>query len=291
MKFWLVDTFTAQPFSGNPTSVFMLDSVCEKEVLEKVAVEMGTPETVFISSFEGSASKEHASLEPRIVYELRRFSPFNEMACCSHGVLAAAHVLMQEFFDRAACQAFFFETPSGVYKATYDNGYVALDLPCVPVERVSMPEDLLDGLSGILPVYVGCSCDTYLVELRHPKHVFNLIPDFSAILALGGKGVIVTSNYDSESLDPINEEAFTREGFSYDYVARFFEPALGISEDFVNAYAHSLLAPYWERRTNKSSFRAKHASVRGGDALVEVKNERVFVKGQAIIMGRGDLFI
>ena len=51
---------------------------------------------------------------------------------------------------------------------------------------------------------------------------------------------------------------------AYDFVSRFFAPAVGVDEDPVTGSAHCALAPYWAERLGKASLLAYQASRRGG---------------------------
>jgi predicted PhzF superfamily epimerase YddE/YHI9 len=113
----------------------------------------------------------------------------------------------------------------------------------------------------------------YLVELDQAATVRDLQPDFAALGKLPVHGVIVTSRGEAP----------------YDFVSRFFAPALGINEDPVTGSAHCGLSPYWRDRLGKTSFLAYQASARGGVLQVEDRGERVVLRGQAVTVLRGEL--
>ena len=69
-----------------------------------------------------------------------------------------------------------------------------------------------------------------------------------------------------ETRDPAQDERA-----SFDFVSRFFAPAIGIDEDPVTGSAHCCLGPYWESRLKKSDFVAFQFSERGGVIKVRVK--------------------
>ena len=50
----------------------------------------------------------------------------------------------------------------------------------------------------------------------------------------------------------------------YDFVSRFFAPAVGVPEDPVTGSAHCALAPYWADRLGRQDLRGYQASARGG---------------------------
>ena len=54
------------------------------------------------------------------------------------------------------------------------------------------------------------------------------------------------------------------EGKQYDFVSRFFAPAVGIDEDPVTGSAHCYLAPYWSEKLGKRELTGFQVSKRTG---------------------------
>ena len=102
----------------------------------------------------------------------------------------------------------------------------------------------------------------------------NLNPDMTRLKKVDMRGVIVTSR--SRSAD-------------YDFVSRFFAPAVGVDEDPVTGSAHSCLGPYWGGKLGKKALMAYQASPRGGILRVALKDDRVLIGGQAVTVLRADL--
>jgi len=75
----------------------------------------------------------------------------------------------------------------------------------------------------------------------------------------------------------------------YDFVSRFFAPAVGVNEDPVTGSAHCCLGPYWGERLNKQQMTAFQASARGGVVRVRVSDDRVFLGGHAVTVFKGAL--
>lgn len=74
----------------------------------------------------------------------------------------------------------------------------------------------------------------------------------------------------------------------YDFVSRFFAPAVGVNEDPVTGSAHCALGPYWAAKFGKQSFVAYQASPRGGMLQVTVDADRVRLGGRAVTVLRGE---
>ena len=110
---------------------------------------------------------------------------------------------------------------------------------------------------------IGCGS----FQVSSEAEVRALNPDFNLLRKLDARGVIVTSQADSEG---------------YDFVSRFFAPAVGVAEDPVTGSAHCCLGPFWASRLGKSELIAYQASLRGGEVKVSLRDERVILGGQAI---------
>ena len=75
----------------------------------------------------------------------------------------------------------------------------------------------------------------------------------------------------------------------YDFVSRFFAPAVGIAEDPVTGSAHCALGPLWSRRLGRDELTGRQASSRGGIVRVALQGDRVLLSGQAITTLRAKL--
>jgi PhzF family phenazine biosynthesis protein len=195
-----------------------------------------------------------------------------EIDLCGHVTLASAHVLWEEGYlkpDHKAC----FHTRSGLLTAMQKGDWIELDFPAEPQVQITSPTGLAKAL-GVKTKYVGKNRFDYLVEVDSEETVRNLKPDFALLKEFPVRGVIVTSIAASHG---------------YDFVSRFFAPAIGINEDPVTGSAHCCLGPFWRGRLNKNEFVACQASLRGGVIRVRVGEKRVYIGGQAVTIVRGEL--
>jgi predicted PhzF superfamily epimerase YddE/YHI9 len=255
----IVDAFTAEPFAGNPAAVCRLESWPADAWMQRVAAELRLSETAF--------------LVPRPDgWGLRWFTPEVEVSLCGHATLASAHVLWSEAgADPAA--PLVFATASGELRAVRRGGFIELDFPSRPVTRVTAPDGLAEALGAEL-AEVGRSADDLVVRLANEAAVRALAPDVRALRRLPVRGITVTA----ASADP-----------DFDFVSRFFAPAVGVDEDPVTGSAHCALGPFWQERLGKSSFRAHQVSARGGVLAVRVEGERVVLGGRAVTVVSGVL--
>lgn len=256
-----VDAFTGQPYRGNPAAVCILPKAAEEAWMRDVAREMNLAETAFLVTTQPDG------------FNLRWFTPSVEVDLCGHATLASAHVLWEEGHLKSHEQARF-HTRSGLLTADRRDGWIELDFPALAEQPANAPAGLADAL-GVRPTYVGRNrLDVYLLELDSERILREVAPDFTALKKVEAHGVIVTSRSDSPD---------------YDFVSRFFAPALGVDEDPVTGSAHCCLGPFWAKRLGKSSFIAYQASSRGGVVRVRVEGDRVRLTGQAVTVLRGEL--
>lgn len=251
LNFRVVDAFTGQAFAGNSAGVCLLDSAIDDSSMQNIAGEINSAETAFL-------------LKVGDRYSLRWFTPAVEIDLCGHATLASAHVLWTENHVREG-GPIYFDTKSGELTAKQlPDGWIQLNFPAItsaPIEN-----HRLSAAIGTTPTAIAMTHHTIIAELSSEQEVRNLKPDFAAILALGVHGVIVTAASSGK----------------YDFVSRFFAPAVGINEDPVTGSAHCALGPYWQKRLGKSQFFAYQASARGGEMRVTVIDKRVLLEGKAV---------
>lgn len=255
-----VDAFTAVPFAGNPAAVCIMNEAREDEWMQRVAMEMNLSETAFLVPEQDG-------------YRLRWFTPTAEVDLCGHATLASAHVLWEDGVLPANRAAVFYSR-SGRLGATRHDGWITLDFPAQEAVEVDPPAGLIEAL-GVTPSFVGRNAFDYLVEVANARNVLEANPDLTRLRAVPCRGVILTSRSDEPE---------------YDFVSRFFAPAVGVDEDPVTGSAHCCLAPYWAERIGRTELVGFQASARGGIVRVRVHGERVLLSGQAITVMHGELF-
>jgi predicted PhzF superfamily epimerase YddE/YHI9 len=260
LPLFFVDAFTDRPFGGNSAAVCLLQSWKEDGWLQAVAGELNLPMTAFL-------------VKQADLFDLRWFTPTVEVDLCGHATLASAHILWQQ--GHASGNELLFSTKSGVLKAVRSWDDISLDFPLIPEEAAEPPPGLLPAL-GVSAKYVGKNQFDYLVELESEVMLRGLTPNIQQLKAAPMRGVIVTS----KSADP-----------QFDFVSRFFAPAIGIDEDQVSGSPHCCLGDFWRKRLGKNEFRAYQASARGGVLKVRVTDDRAFLGGKAITVAKGELLV
>lgn len=261
-RIYQVDAFTRQPFHGNPAGVCILPQPVPEAWMMAVAGEMNLSETAFLVR-EGEG------------YHLRWFTPKKEVRLCGHATLASAHILWETGAIQPGEQARF-STLSGLLTANLRGNWIEMDFPAREDEPSAPPEGLLDALGVEQPVHVGKNGQVYLVETAGAQAIREMQPDYTKLEKLPVRSVIVTARSDTPG---------------YDFISRYFAPAVGINEDPVTGSAHCRLAPYWAAKLSKTEMAAYQASPRGGELRVRLSGDRVILCGQAVTMLVGALSV
>jgi PhzF family phenazine biosynthesis protein len=256
-----VDSFTTEPFRGNPAGVCLLDSPRDDAWMQAIAAEMNLAETAFL-------------LPESDGFRLRWFTPTVEVDLCGHATLASAHILWESGRLKSHQEPKFF-TRSGLLSARLKDGLIVLDFPVSLVEEAEPPTGL-DRALGVQPIFIGSTPFDWLIEVESDVIVRQCKPNMEGLRQLAMRGAIVTSRSESSK---------------YDFVSRFFAPGAGIPEDPVTGSAHCALGPFWGKRLGKTKLTGYQASVRGGIVKVELNGDRVLLGGRAVTVFKADLFV
>ena len=249
-----VDAFASRLFGGNPAAVCPIIEWLPDAVLQSIALENSLSETAFF--VPAGAGR----------FDLRWFTPENEIDLCGHATLASAFVVFEHLDTER--NAVTFQTKSGELVVQREGeGLLSMNFPSRPPEPGAVDSRLRQALGGKSgPILVSRD---YLVVYETEEEVRALKPDFNA-LALMDRMVIVTAP-----------------GRNVDFVSRFFAPSAGVPEDPVTGSAHCTLIPYWASRLGQTKLHALQVSRRGGELWCELAGDRVTMAGQAVEYLRG----
>lgn len=254
-----IDAFTSQVFAGNPAAVCLLEAWIDEPVLQAIAAENNLSETAFL-------------VKTGETYEIRWFTPQQEVDLCGHATLASGFVVLKELEpDR---QSVTFASKSGPLGVERQGGRLSMSLPARPAVDCALPAELEAGL-GLKPESVLLAADKYLAVYESQEQVRALAPKFEQLRQVNCQGVIVT--------------ALARDGV--DFVCRYFAPQVGIPEDPVTGSAHCTLVPYWAERLGKTQLHARQVSARGGTLFCELQGNSVLIAGEAVKYLEGTLEI
>jgi PhzF family phenazine biosynthesis protein len=251
-KIYIVNSFVAIGCEGNPAGVCLLNAPPGDAFYRETTIKIGASETAFVLNNGGA-------------FNLRWLTAGGvEVDLCGHATLASAYILWKKGYVKPE-NNIEFHTKSGVLSARKDGAFIALDFPCEAVTPVDKPPDF-KKLLGIAPLFIGKTRFDYFLTVDSEAAVNNLMPDFERLKKLPARGFIVTAKSNNRK---------------YDFVSRFFAPAVGINEDPVTGSAHCALGPYWGDILGKKELVGYQASKEGGVVGVEVLKDRVLLKGKA----------
>ena len=257
LRIYQVDAFASKAFEGNPAAVCPLDRWLSDNLMQQIAMENNLSETAFFVSQNDN-------------YRLRWFTPTTEVDLCGHATLASAHVLF-EHLDYGQ-KTIRFDSNSGELNVQKDGSRLVMNFPNAKLNDADAPA-FLEKAVGISARELYRDTD-YLYVVESEEEVRNLEPDIRAIAKSDVRGVIVTA--------PSEE---------YDFVSRFFAPAVGVDEDPVTGSAHTMLTPYWSNRLGKEKLVGRQVSKRGGTVYCQDKGGRVEIAGEAYTVMQGEFSI
>ena len=260
-----VDAFTGNAFCGNPAAVCLPGDTVSEEWMQSVAREMNLSETAFLRKKDDGT------------WLLRWFTPTQEVDLCGHATVAAAQVLWNE--KEVTDDELVFHTRSGQLSARMQEGGIELNFPAEMASSADAPANYQQVI-GLPAVDVLANRFDLMVVLQAEDEVRELNPVLHEMKEWPFRGVIVTAQAEG--------------GYGYDFVSRFFAPAVGVPEDPVTGSAHCALIPYWSDWSDKvgrDEVTGYQASERGGYVRGRHIDDRVFLTGEAVTVCRGELLL
>lgn len=259
MKYTLyqIDAFADKLFAGNPAAVVPLKKWLPTETMQLLAMENNLSETVFFvpSDIKG------------IDYDIRWFTPAEEINLCGHATLASAYVIFEILGSKK--KKISFSSHSGILKVYKEKNAIMMDFPSwepAPFHEYSSELSAILGVNNILGVYKHRDL---MVEVASEEEVLQAQPDMTALK--NAKQMVI----------------LTAPGSKHDFVSRFFAPSAGVDEDPVTGSAHSQLIPFWSNKLGKKKMTAKQLSKRGGELSVAFLGDRVLMGGNCVFYMKG----
>jgi PhzF family phenazine biosynthesis protein len=257
LPFFQVDAFADRPLTGNPAAVMPLERWLDDALMQAIAAENNLSETAFTVPSE----------QEGVDFDLRWFTPTNEVDLCGHATLAAGNILMHSDPVR-------FSTKGGTLVVSRRDDILELDLPAATLTEVREPEMCRALGLPDSPAWFAEGCnDAAIVEVADEAAARAVSPDFAA-LGKVHRMAVVTARGDRE-----------------DIASRVFVPYLGIDEDPVTGSAHAALVPYWATRLGRTDFTALQASARSGVLHCRLEGDRAVLGGRChtVIVGQFQL--
>ncbi|MCL1999613.1 MAG: PhzF family phenazine biosynthesis protein [Turicibacter sp.] len=257
MKYYQVDSFADTLFKGNPAGVCLLENTwLDSALMQNIAMENNLSETAFV-------------LHDSNTFSIRWFAPLGEVELCGHATLAAAHILLSDISGK---REIVFDSKQGKLTAKKIGSLIELDFPADNIYQIPISE--APACFDQLPKEVWCGREEYMLIFDSENVVRNIQCDYNIAANIDLSGVIITAA-----------------SSEYDFIMRYFCPKYGINEDPVTGSSLTLLAPYWQKKLGKNTFKIFQASKRGGELFCRLEGQRVKIAGHAITYMSGDLYV
>ena len=253
MKLFQIDAFAKKRFQGNPAAVCILEGEVSSEFMQNLAMENNLSETAYVRVEDGFCN-------------IRWFTPASEVPLCGHATLASAFVLFEEGYW-SKDESIEFASLSGSLFVDYNDGLLTLDFPAKrPTPKGNDTRKEMEEKFGIKLQDVLTVPGEMIFIFESEVELESFDPDQKLVAGLAKNGLITSAKSSN----------------GYDFVSRYFAPNLGIKEDPVTGFMHTILTPYWSAVLGQKDFKVKQISKRGGELKLELVGERVKIAGTAV---------
>lgn len=257
MKQYIVDTFTTKLFKGNQAAVCIMDEWISDELMKNIAKENNFSETGF------AVKKQNG------IYDLRWFTPADEIDFCGHATLATSFVLFN-FYEKNA-EKITFHTKRGDFDVFKEGEKIRMEFEAYKLKPVPVIEQM-EKAFGFRPTEAYIDRDLLCV-FDDENIIKKMTPNQTELKKLDGLAIAVTA----KGRD------------IYDSVSRVFCPELGLMEDPVTGSTHCMIAPYWSKKLNKKDLVCFQASERTGELFCKVDENKVSITGNAVLFGKAEI--
>lgn len=263
---YIIDSFTDEPFKGNPAGVCLIKNELSERQMLSIAKELGLSETAFVKPIVSGK------------YSIRYYSPKKEIPLCGHATMAASKAL---FEGEKLSQVHFVNSQNLEICVQHYDGLMIMEFPIYNTEPISISLELLKALD--IDKFENCrynkELNIILIEINDCLKLKHLKPDFEKLKKANNSinGVVITALSDRAS---------------FDFESRYFWPWSGTNEDPVTGGTHTFLSKYWGDKLNKTKMKSFQCSQRTGFMELELLDEgKVLIKSKAQIILKGELKI
>ena len=292
--YFLLDVFTNQKFGGNQLAVFNKGAEIPENKLQLIAKEFNLPETVFLYPSDTETGD----------YKMRIFTPSKELPTAGHPTIGTAHLLLNEL--ETSCKEdnmLKLEQLVGEIPVTFKQEgkkYVDITMKQPNPEfgrliqkREIVAEILSISLSDLMPGMpiqcISCGNPFLFVPVKSLEILANVKPRIDLLQqyenTLGTSALYVFTNETANNAD-------TR--------GRMFAPLWGITEDPATGSASGPLGCYLVRHgiSDGENIICEQGFEMGRPSSIQVSIShtnniinQVLVGGEAVLLGKGTLFI
>ena len=235
-RFYIVDVFAEQAYSGNPLAVVVGEEALSDETMQQIAAEMNFSETTFVTY----------KPENNGGYRVRIFTPSREIAFAGHPILGTAQIIRQ-YIATESCTNVLLNLAASQVSVTFETSTDGRE-----VAWFLAPPMSLGATSTREPIAAALGLSPEDIETRVPIQM----------ISAGTAAMIVPlCSLDALRRSKLNLEAFAAlaaEGFpplvylftqqthhsQNDLCARFFFEAHGVREDPATGNGAAFLGTY-----------------------------------------------
>jgi len=292
-----VDSFTKEPFKGNPAGVVIDAAGLNGNEMQLIAREMNNSETSFLFPTDDDSCDGI----------IRYFTPGKEVPTCGHATIAAMYVKAVE--GKLESSVFRYKTKVGVlpfeitktvddYKVIITQGKIEFEEPFGSelrsriISSLKLDDSDIDERCPARIVSTGHS--KVLIGIKSRAVLDGLKPDYYNLAEISA--LINCNGYFVFTFDSGEPGILT--------AGRMFAPAIGVNEDPVTGNANGPLGAYIVKHRlipvtgNRFSFKGKQGEAINRKGIVEVNVEitgdepvKVRIGGEAVLVFKTELTV
>lgn len=284
MLYYVIDAFTETKFGGNPAGVVIHENLNEN-FMQKFACEMRFSETAFVKKLDDKN------------FEIRFFTPTNEVELCGHATVASFKALLQSKLIEDN-NKYFINTLSGNLPVDVNNSFIMME-QAKPLLKNNVfdneklaeifninPNEIGDIDYDLIPQAASTGLWDIMLPLKTKDSLYKLNPNFKELSEYSSINIV--GGVHAFTLD-------TEEGIA---LCRNFCPLYGIDEEAATGTSNGALTYYLYKNNVIHQFDKEYSFLQGHSMgrpsvittkLINENDPRVMVGGKAVILTKGEI--
>jgi len=254
-----IDAFADKMFSGSTSAVCPLKDWIDESLMQNIAFQINLSKTAFIVKKESS------------LYEIRWFTPENEITLYEHAAVASAYVIFN-YLDTKQKNITLRSLGNDI-EISKEGDYISSSFNSNMPTLYTQSNPIFSLAMGIDPLKILKDKD-YILIFENEETIKKLKPKIEVLRSLDLRGICIAARGDNN-----------------DFVFRYFAPKLGVDEDLIINSLCSQLAPYWSKVLNKNELKAVQISNRRSEIICNVADGKVIIKAKATLFMKGEIII
>lgn len=227
LKFWYIDVFTSEKFSGNPAAVFFESDGLDEKIMQKIANELNISETVFLQKTDKKAD-----------YKARIFTPKRELPFAGHPTIAASFAFKK--FYGISKEKLIQDCGAGLIEVEEKNSITFVKQNDPQFAEISISKKEISEMFGVkeneiidLPMLkISTGIWWGIVNLTSSEAVSRVSPNYEKIIKL------------SEKENLVGVQVFAKTNKNPEIHLRTFAPICGVFEDPVCGSGNGCVASF-----------------------------------------------